>query len=173
MNPRLPLTGLAFLAAAVAVAFFIRSAADEPQDTEYNWGQIVSAEALSSHLDEVTSEIPTPPIQICRFRLQYLDDPRLLDARLLIILDFFDHSGWLAYDGPVAPEIDLDFPGEGPEDLVEARILVNAIARDDLHLVTWNSYRTYRFGCSAKPRTIRLLQDFDMDGTRGNLHLID
>lgn len=141
----------------------------------YEWGRIVSAEALSEKRASLQSaaltDIAATGTSIVS--LDYLEtDPRMAKAEFFILLEFVGEAHWLAYRGPVRPKLRLVVPAHLSQAIFPVTVSVEAIADDDVHVINWTSYGSDPLTCGAGLSTLRLLDHFDMAGTGGNLHVL-
>ena len=151
------------------------NASASPVNGDYEWGQIVSPEALAEKRRDLGAMIlpDVPEWRSCAVNLDYAAaDPRMAHAELFIVLDLIDGGRWLAYRGPAGAQVMLAVPGHLAQSTFPVAITVEAIADDDLHVIDWTSYGAFPLGCGAGASTLRLLPRFDMSGTGGNLHIV-
>lgn len=162
----------------LSVAMFLSGGAmaDEVSIGNYDWGRIVSAEALSQKRAGLqAAKLPGGvPTQTCRVALDYAkDDPLMAGAQIYVLLDQVEGSRWLAYEGPAQPEIALTIPVI-PDGAPQALgVFVEALAADDIHVSAWTSYGAFPINCDGGRTAFRLLDEFDMAGTGGNLHVVE
>lgn len=156
--------------------FMVNSATSDPLGNgEYEWGQIVSPEALAEKRRSL--QLTTLPDgtdwRSCVVHLDYsATDPKLAHAELFIVVDRIEDGRWLAYRGPIGAQVPLAIPGHLAQSTFPVAISIEAIADDDIHVIGWTSYGAFPLGCGGTASTLRLLDHFDMDGTGGNLHIL-
>lgn len=165
------------MAAFRAILFLIGGmmAGGSASGESYEWGRIVSAEALSEKQASLQSAALTDiaATGTCIASLDYLEtDPRMAKAELFILLDIVGEGHWLAYRGPVGPKLRLVVPAHLAQTTFSVTVSAEAIADDETHVISWTSYGSYPLTCGAGPSTLRLLDHFDMAGTGGNLHVL-